>query len=455
MGLDRAVAFAVLARFWQLLTGPVTQLLIIFYFSIIQQGYYVTFLSMLAMQVFAELGLHVVLINLASHEWIGLTLLDGRIAGNERNRARLVSLGRHAIAWYSIVAVVFIAGVSLFGYRFFGDSEVLHATQGDLPSPAPVAWVAPWFCLVMINGVQLAILPLSAILEGCGQLPVVNRIRFFQGVAGTVVVWALIVSGGGLWALCGSAAVRLAGEVYLVAFRYRRFFDGFIQRPKTAELSWRREVLPLQWRMAIQGMMLWAATHLAGLVIFRYHGEAEAARMGMMLTILIALQAASLAWVETRRPLFGTFIAGRNYAQLDHEFFRLGRISFGLMIAGTVLFCVGVWTVNVWPNWIFTKIADRLPDLRTVCLFSLAYVIMHLALCTNIYVRAHNRDPFFIAAIVANGTIASLVFWLGKRHGVPGVAVGYLAGVALVQVPLWVLIWHVARKHWHAEHHHV
>ena len=69
MGVDRAVGFAVLARFWQLLTGPVTQLLIVFCFTDIQQGYYYAFMNLLAMQIFVELGLHVVIINVASHEW--------------------------------------------------------------------------------------------------------------------------------------------------------------------------------------------------------------------------------------------------------------------------------------------------------------------------------------------------------------------------------------------------
>ena len=457
LGLDRAVVYAVSARIWQLLTGPVTQLFIIFYFTIVQQGYYYAFLNLLAMQIFAELGLHVVLINLSSHEWAGLELRDGRIAGSDVRRDRLVTLGRHAMIWYAVAALVFVTGVACFGYWFFDDTESIRtavAKASESSAPANVNWVAPWFGLVVLNGLQLAVLPLSAILEGCGQLPVINRIRFAQGIAGTIVVWILITSGFGLWALCGSAAVRLTGEIYLTCVRYRTFFEPFLRRPKVASLSWQREVLPLQWRMAIQGTLLWAATHLAGIVIFRYHGEAEAGRMGMMWTILTALQAASLAWVETRRPLFGTLIAGRDFRTLDQQFFRFSRISIGLMIIGGVLFCAGIWIVEAFSNPLFSRIADRLPNLNTVMLFVLAFALMHLALCTNIYVRAHNRDPFLIAAIIANGAIASLVYWLGRRHGINGVALGYLAGVGLVQVPLWVTIWHVTRQRWHAEQNH-
>ena len=60
-GINRAVAYAMMARLWQLFTGPVTTLLIVFWFSASTRDYYFAFSSMLGMQVFLELGLHVVL----------------------------------------------------------------------------------------------------------------------------------------------------------------------------------------------------------------------------------------------------------------------------------------------------------------------------------------------------------------------------------------------------------
>ena len=57
MGVNRAVAFAIMSRFWQLFTGPVTQMLIILRLSSATQDYYYAFNMMLGMQVFVELGL--------------------------------------------------------------------------------------------------------------------------------------------------------------------------------------------------------------------------------------------------------------------------------------------------------------------------------------------------------------------------------------------------------------
>jgi len=83
-------------------------------------------------------------------------------------------------------------------------------------------------------------------------------------------------------------------------------------------------------------------------------------------------------------------------------------------------------------------------------LLAAALIIMQLAQCTNIYVRAHKRDPFLLAAILANTSTAALVFLLGREFGAAGVAGGYLLGVSVVQVPLWVAIWYRTRIRWHA-----
>ncbi len=57
LGIDRAVFYGILTRAWQFLAAPVTLLLIASRFSPEQQGFYYTMGSLLALQVFFELGL--------------------------------------------------------------------------------------------------------------------------------------------------------------------------------------------------------------------------------------------------------------------------------------------------------------------------------------------------------------------------------------------------------------
>ena len=448
LNLDDAIRFVIFARFWQLITGPLTQLLIVYQFSAARQDYFQAFSRMLGMQVFVELGLSVVLINVASHEWARLNINSrGRIEGDSTALSRLVSLGRMMVRWYGVATLLFMLVISGAGIVFFGDTEALRATSDA--AREDIAWRAAWVALVVFTGGQLAFLPLTAILEGCHQLNVLNRVRFWQALAGTVTVWLMVISGCGLWALVGSAAVRLAADAWLVLRRFREFFDAFRYVPNGQTISWRTEILPLQWRIAVQGILLWMASQMPLLVIFRYHEEGDATRLGMTWTILTALQSASLAWIETRRPAFGALIAEQQFDQLDQLFFRMTRLSLLGMILGCSCFCLTVWWMNTRSEWLFDRLSDRMLPVFPTVLFCCAMILYQFALCTNLYVRAHKRDPFLAASVVSSCVIAGLQLWLGRYFGTTGVAAGYLIGIAAVQVPLWTLIWWTTRREWH------
>jgi O-antigen/teichoic acid export membrane protein len=425
-----------------------TQLILVVSFSKATQDYYYAFSGMLGMQVFVELGLHVVLISVSSHEWCRLSLQDGKLVGDVAARSRLISLGRMMVRWYGIAALIFVATITMAGLLFFG--QTLIAASGESAIREKVGWLTPWIALVIVNGLQLPLLPLTAILEGCNQLSVINRVRFWQAVAGTVSMWFALTSGFGLWSLVASAAIRLVGELYLVAVRYRHFFDAFRSPPEQDQVDWKHEILPLQWRIAVQGILLWLANSMPLLLIFKNWPEGAAAQLGMTWAILTALQGASLAWIETRRPTFGALIASGKFKELDQMFFRTMRLSMLIMTAAVIGFTLTVWWMGTRSEWLIERLASRMLPVGPTAMFAMAMILLQFALCTNLYVRAHKRDPFLIASIVSSLTIAVLQVGFGELYGSSGVAAGYLIGIAFVQVPLWTLIWVRTRKEWHA-----
>lgn len=446
LGVDNAVGFAVLSRFWQLLTGPLTQLLIVFSFSKATQDYYYAFGNMLGMQIFVELGLSVVLINLASHEWASLQLVEGRIAGTPESLSRLVSLGRLMFRWYSVAAVMFGIVVCVAGVWFLNDTTRLR--QASQSSAESVVWLWPWVSLVTLNAAQLWLLPRTSILEGCGQLPTINRFRFWQGVLGSVTVWLLMIAGFGIWALVGSAFIRLSGESWLTFRIYRRFFETFAVTKVSSELSWKDEILPLQWRMAVQGGAMWFASQMPGLMLLR-QAEGESGRFGMTMTILTALQSATMAWIETRRPHFGTLIAKRDYVELDRLFFRLTRVSILLLSIALFGFALAVAWMGTRTHWLFDRLSGRMLPATTTLIFAGAFIAYQFVMCSGIYVRAHRRDPYLATTVASCATIALLQFVLGRSYGSLGLAIGYAVGILFVQLPLGTAIWWYARKRWH------
>src|ERR1700735_369594 len=82
LGLDRAIAFTVMARFWSATAGLMTVLLIARFLTPKEQGYYYTFSSLVALQIVFELGFSFVVLQLASHERAELSISsDYEISG--------------------------------------------------------------------------------------------------------------------------------------------------------------------------------------------------------------------------------------------------------------------------------------------------------------------------------------------------------------------------------------
>lgn len=435
MEVNRATFYAIVLRVWQLAAGAVSLVLISIFFTPEVQGYYYTFFGLLALQSFFELGMHIVIIAAGSHQWADLRLDDdGRITGDASALSRLVSLGRLIAVWYAFACVLFVVVVGIAGFAFFS----LKPSEG-------ISWTPPWCLLVLLSGMLLWTLPFNALLEGCNQVATVNRFRLIQAIVANLAVWTAIILDVGLWAAVAATAARLICDLYLLSVRYRRFFGCFWRQPDGPRLKWRIDIWPMQWRIAISGVFSYFEFALFTPVMFYYQGSVIAGQMGMTWTLITAIQAAAMAWVQTRIPLFGMLIAKQDYRELDRVYTRLTAISIGALALGSLLvwgLVFGLYSANL-------TVAERLlPPLPTAILLA-AVVLYQLPRCQEMYLRAHRREPFFLANVASSTIIGLLVWILGAKYGPIGVAWGYLAAVILFNVPCKGYLWARYRREWH------
>jgi len=428
LGIDPAVAFALGTRGWQFLAGPVTALMIAGFFSGAQQGYFYTFWSLIELQIFFELGFSASIIHVASHEWAKLRINgSGAIEGNADNLSRLISLGRLIFSWYAVAGAAFMLLVGVGGAMFLSQNE---APGFD--------WVAPWICLVVVNGLLIWVFPFSAFLEGCNQVAAIHRLAMIQAVTGNLAVWTFIALGGGLWTAVVAAGVRLAWYLVLVLVQYGRFFRPFFRRPAGPKMHWREEVWPMQWRAGVQSVFGYFSTWLFTPVIFSYHDPAAAGRMGMTWTIVIALQRGALAWVQTRAARFGILAAQGETKKLDQQFFRLTTLAAGVFVLGSAAFVGGIVVLNTL-EW---KLATRLLPPLTAAMLLGGALMMLITLCQNIHVRSHKQDPFLLASVISSTAIGLAVWLLGASSwAADGIAIGYLTTTTAVALPLSTLAW--------------
>ena len=409
LGLDRAVGFTVLARFWSSAAGVVTVTLIARFLSPAEQGYYYTFGSLVAMQMIFELGFSFVILQLASHKRAQLSIsCNYEISGDTIAHARLASVVQKSVRWYSAAAVLMAATLLPVGFYFFSTHQ--HAGP-------PVSWPLPWTSAALMAARNFQIDPLLSFLEGCGYVPEIARLRFVQSATGSLLAWIALASHHGLFApsmvLFGMASASL---VWL--FGKRKLLLGLLRyQTGTNRIRWTQEVWPFQWRIAVSWFCGYFIFWLFNPVLFAYRGPVEAGQMGMSLSLTNALLNISVSWVSTKSAPFGTLIARKEYRQLDRTFFRAVSQSFAVSIAGGLT----AWLGCLYLNWQHIRFAQRLLDPSSIAMLMLYMITNVIIFAEACYLRAHKQEVFFINSLVGALVVTLCTFIFGRYYGATGI----------------------------------
>jgi hypothetical protein len=430
--LDAALAAALGFRVWQGISGVVTIVLVGRLFSLDLQGVYYTFLGVVAFQTLSDLGLFLAIISVASHEWAGLQLdAEGRVTGDAAARSRLVSLGRRAGAGYAAAACVSGAAVWLGGAWFFGRT-----------APPGVDWAAPWALLVATSTAAFAASPWTALLEGCGQVAIVNRYRLAGAVASSLAAWVAMAAGLGLWALPASGVCLAVRDVWLLA-RHRHFLAPFVHVPPGPLVDWSAEVWPMQWRLGLQGLSQYGSTLIFTPVLIYYHSAADAGRFGMTWTAVIGLQTVALAWIQTRTPALGHLAARGDVAGFERLWRHAAIRSVAALLAAGAALCALI----AWLAATGRPFADRLLPPALAAALVAGVCCSQVVQCLAAYLRATRRELLLPVGVVSS-VVAGTVGWvLGRRLGAPGVVAAYTGAMGLVALPMAVAIWGRHRLH--------
>ena len=437
--VDKAVIFAGLTRIWNFFGAPVSAIIIAIRFTPELQGYYYTFVNILALQVFVELGLGTVIVQFASHEWSQLRLDEhGQIVGDNNSLSRLISIANITTRWYVVGGAVVVLCLSTGGYVFFTGSP-----------GSSVNWVAPWFLLCLLSGISICLVPIWSLLEGCNQVSRLYTYRFIQRALSSISVWIAILLGAKLWtASVSSIMVLIVAGVFLRS-QYWCFCKTLLfTRASEPRINWRIDMLPMQWRIALSWICGYIMSSLFTPVLFKYHGPVVAGQMGMSWSLIGVLRT-SHSWLLPRVPRFGMLIAQRKYKELDRLFWNITKT----VICITVLIALAVWIFVYIINGIDFSLANRLaarllPPLP-IGLFILAQILITVSAPFSFYMRAHKREPIVVPSVsMAIGTGLSALI-LGKYYSVIGMAVGYLV-VSIIIIPFIFFIWYRCRSLWHS-----
>ena len=400
------------------LTGPVVAFLIAHKFSPEMQGYYYTFSSLLAMSVFLELGFNGCIVQFISHEYAHLGMENGRLnQSSPRILGRLASLVRLSLKWYIVAAFLMLVGVGMAGELFFKYNPTFEL----------IYWRGPWWCLCVLSALNLMILPLGALLDGCDQVNWTARARIIQNFGRSFVLIGGLLLGLGLYAPVLAALCGLLVFVLQFSAKWRILFTQILICPVEEKISWVKEILPMQWRIAVSWASGYFIFSLFNPLLFAYAGAKVAGKFGMTWAILAAISGISQVFMSTRAPRFGGLIAKGEWGALK-SLWRMGLAqSLGVNIVGVTVFIGGVLVLSVLEH----PFRDRLIGLLPIILLSLAGLLNQFVFGVATLVRAEKREPFLWPSIFVALTVFFVCIMLIPALGVVAVGISYLAGALL------------------------
>lgn len=439
MGIDRAVGFTVIGKAWMSMAGLVSLVFVGHCLSSSEQGYYYTFASLLALQVFVELGLTNVLVQFASHERAYLELsARGTLEGSPVAKSRLASLLRLALRWSGVAAGLFAAVLIAAGFAFF---------QRFAGNEVEVGWRLPWIGTVLATAGILALLPLMAFLEGCGFVAEVARFRLFQSMAATVMLWIGLAGGAGLAAAAIYATTNLvAACLWLLTHQKTLLYDLLTVGGEEA-IAWVREVWPYQWRIAVSWFCGYFTVQIFTPTVFAFRGPVEAGRMGMALTLAGAVVTVGSSWVTTKAPRFGILVTLRRFEEMDTLFRRAvaQALVVSATVAGAVLGLAGMLTIFQHP------LAARMLPPLPLTLLLLAMLANLLVSAQAVYLRAFKREPFLVVSVLNAALVACLTCVCGRWIGLWEMMAAYLLITWGAGFGLGTSIYLHRRRTWQAE----
>lgn len=437
-GVDKAIGYSVLARVVQALGGVISLFFIALTLNINEQGFYYTFGSIIAIQIFFELGTNSIIVQFVAHEtahlkWNSKTKLTGSI----QHLSRLSSILKLCLKYSTLLAIFLFLTLQIFGYIFF---KTFNSQEFD------VTWEYPWFLLVLSTSLLFIINPVLAFIEGLGKVKEVAVLRFFQQIIYLPSLILVLILGGKLWAL-GIASILtfifLFSSLYFS--KYRVILTNIYKSINQWRINYMQEIFPFQWKIALSWISGYLIFQLFNPVLFATEGSKIAGQMGMTMVAITGISSISISWINTKVPLFSRLIAKNNFFELDKVFNKTIRQLSIINLILTLGFIIFI-SLSIYFK---LEIADRFLDIWLIIVIGIASFFNQFVFAWAAYLRSHKKEPFLINSIVLGILIAISVFVTANFYGVTGVVIGYSVLTLFLGVPWAYYIFQNKKREWH------
>lgn len=435
-GIDGAIAYTIFSRIIQAIGGLLSIVFIAKFLTPDEQGYYYTFASILAIQVFFELGLSGIITQYTAHEFAHLSWTsDLQLSGEEYYKSRLSSLLRFCVKWFAVIAVILFFVLLAAGFYFFS-----HYNKR-----ANIEWKNPWIILCLTTALNLFIDPLLAFFEGLGEVKDMAKVRFIQRIVNILLIFVLFLLGFKLYSSAIASLIAISINYIQIFFTNRIKFLKFIWHAKGEYfIDYMKEIFPYQWKIALSWISGYFIFQLFNPVLFATEGAVVAGQMGMTLTALNGVLSISVSWISTKVPMFSNLIAKKEYTSLDKIFnitVKQANIICALFLS-ILIVCVQILKYN------HIVIGNRFLPILPLCLLALSTFLNQYVFAIATYLRCYKQEPFLMQSVVMAVLIAVSTLVFGNFFGVNGITIGYTFLGLLIGFPWAVWIYINKKREW-------
>ena len=443
IGMDGAIAYSSAARIFQAFAGVISIFFIATFLTGEEQGFYYTFGSILAIQVFFELGFTGIMTQYVAHEVVHLKENNRfEYVGEDRYKSRLAYLIRFCFKWYSVIAILFFIVVNILGVLYFRKFDTTDGT---------VDWLIPWTILAISTALKLIQSPFTAIFNGLGKVKEMNKIIFYQQIIMYLSQWTLFACGLKLYVVgIGSTLGVLVWCIFVFRSNLWRLIASLLKVKITDTISYFKEIFPYQWKIALSWISGYFIFQLFNPVIFATEGAVVAGQMGMTLTLLNAIQALAMNWQNTKVPYYSGLIELKKYIELDSVFNK--TLKQLVIITLTLLFVMicGLETIRLSHITIGNSVlGDRFLGFIPTIFLSISVLASQFIGSWATYLRCHKKEPFLINSIVVGLLCCFSTLFIGGKLGLYGIIVGYFIIRCFISLPWSYSIFKHKRKEWH------
>lgn len=445
IGMDKSIAYSSGSKVVSGIAGVCSVFFITTFLTGVEQGFYYTFGSILALQVFFELGLTGIMTQYVAHEVSHLQFNDDcQYKGDEKYKSRLASLVHFCLKWYSVLAIIILVFLLIVGFVFFN-------RYGDSQSER-ISWRVPWTLICFGTSINVLQSPFISIFMGLGRVKEMSKIAFWQQIFVSLTIWIGLALGFKLYVLGISSVISvIIWQIYVWKTGLARIIVRLWSTTITERVVYIKEIFPYQWRIALSWVSGYFIFHLFNPVLFAMEGAVVAGQMGLTLQALNSLQAFSMSWLNTKVPFYSQLIAIKDYYTLDTMFNVTLHHMFRACLTLMSSFFIAIWLLDITQlQFNGHVLSDRFLSYVPTLFLMIPILLNQYTASWATYLRCHKREPFLIISLcgaLADG-LSTLLF--GHLFGLYGIVIGYCT-ISLLFFPWGYWIYRTKKVEWHRE----